>query len=64
MDFLKWKNKKTKKWIDENIAYERWQMSKNGISVSHKYINPIILIMEKQGLREKNDFEIDKRWNK
>ena len=58
MDLLKWKNGKTKRWIDENVAYEGWQVSKNGISVNHKYTDPIINIMEKQGLIEKSDFEI------
>ena len=58
MDVLKWKNEKTKGWIEKNIAYERWQVSKNGISVSHIYTDPIINIMEKQGFIEKSDFEI------
>ena len=58
MDILKWKNKKTKRWIDENVAYEDWQVSRNGISVSSIYADPIINIMERRGFREESDFEI------
>ena len=60
MDFLKWKNEKTKGWIDKNIAYENWQMNEDSIMVDQKYIEPITNIMQRKGYG-KSDFEVINR---
>ena len=36
MDVLKWKNEKTKRWIDENVAYKNWQINGDSILVDQK----------------------------
>ena len=61
MDFLKWENRKTKKWIKKNVVYHKWQILGNSIGVDFEYLDPIINIMIEQGFKKGIDFVIEER---
>jgi len=61
MDFLEWKNRKTKKWIKKNVVYEKQQIYGNSISVYFECLEPLVNTMIERGFKKGIDFEIVER---
>ena len=49
-------SEKAKNWVEENVSYESYQMIGSGISIEHRFIDPIVSAMEEAGLKHNEDF--------
>ena len=58
MTLIKWQSVKGKKWVGDNVLYEKWQEYGNSIICDGKMATDIVAGMKADGLRENVDFVI------
>jgi len=61
MDFLKWENRKTKRWIKKNIEFVKQQVCGNSIAIDFRCLESIVNTMKELGFEEGRDFIIEER---